>query len=142
MSDLNDPGAQPTRPAQPGWTQGPPATTDGLDPKVGGLLSYLLFGWVGGLIMYFTQRHPEVRFHAAQSVLFGIAWTVLWVLWSVVTGVVGLRSAGLALLLSLVSLVIALGGFALWVMLCIQGYNLKHMKLPVIGDVAEQWAAK
>ncbi|MDP9405772.1 MAG: hypothetical protein M3O86_04105 [Actinomycetota bacterium] len=106
------------------------------------MLSYLLFGWVGGLIMYFTQRHPEVRFHAAQSVLFGIAWTVLWVLWSVVTGVVGLRSAGLALLLSLVSLVIALGGFALWVMLCIQGYNLKHMKLPVIGDVAEQWAAK
>jgi uncharacterized membrane protein len=33
------------------------------------MLSYLLFGWIGGLIMFFTQKHPEVRFHAAQSII-------------------------------------------------------------------------
>ena len=46
-------------------------TQSGLSENVAGLLCYLL-GWVTGLIFYFTDKRPFVRFHAAQSiVVFG-----------------------------------------------------------------------
>jgi len=42
---------------------------------------------------------------------------------------------GLGWLISLLS-------FALWIFLSIQGYQLKHIKLPIVGSIAEQWARK
>ena len=117
--------------AQAGQPQAQPvSSSDGLDPKVGALLSYLLFGWIGGLIMFLTQKHPEVRFHAAQSIITFGGLTVI----SIILGwlpVVGWILSPLLLLLGLV----------LWIVLCIKGYNLEHFKLPVIGDYAEQMAA-
>ncbi len=49
---------------------GVPAASQ-MDEKVAGLLCYVL-GWVTGLIFYFIDKRPYVRFHAAQSiVVFG-----------------------------------------------------------------------
>jgi len=46
-------------------------TQSGLSENVAGLLCYVL-GWVTGLIFYFIDKRPFVRFHAAQSiVVFG-----------------------------------------------------------------------
>ena len=139
----NDPESQPT---DPGAAAPPPATgatTEGLDPKIGGLLAYLLFGWIGGLIMLLTQKHPEVRFHGAQSVLTTIALIVvgigLGILGAIFGMVPGLGFVA-AIMSFLVSTVLGIGGFVLWVFLCIKGYNLEHFKLPVVGDIAENWA--
>jgi uncharacterized membrane protein len=113
----------------------PPAPSTGeggLDPKIGAMLSYLLFGWVGGLIMFFTQKHPEVRFHAAQSILvFGAFTVVNWALsWM-------LPFALSALLTGL----LGIAAFVLWILLSIKGYQLEHIKMPIAGDIAEKWAA-
>lgn len=132
MTTAQDPTAPTPQPAQP--------TTTGLDPKVGGLLAYLL-GWIGGLIMYFTQKDPEVRFHGAQSVLFAIAATAVffaeWVLWF---AAIASQSGLLIGLVSLMYGVTALATFVLWIVMCVKGYSLAHFKLPVIGDMAERWA--
>ena len=135
MSDVS--GEQNTTPQQHGQPQQQGA--GGLDPKIGGLLSYLLFGWIGGLIMYLTQKHPEVRFHAAQSILTFGSLSVLSILLNTLGGSFGL---GGFLLLSLLSMLLGLLSFGLWIFLSIKGYNLDHFKLPVVGDIAEQWAAK
>lgn len=143
---------------QPGAQQGPPqhgvpqqhwhqqsppqpsGTGAGLDPKVGGLLAYVT--WVGGLAMYLTQKHPEVRFHAAQSILFNISllalWIVLWTAEFILTWVF----SGFGLLTFVLFRLVSLGMFVLWIILATRGYNLVHFKLPVIGDTAEKWAAK
>lgn len=144
------PAGQPPPPQQPqgapDWQQqaGPPGGGAGLDPKVGGLLSYLLFGWIGGLIMFFTQKHPEVRFHGAQSVLLSIALFAVYIALLIVGGLFG--AIGLDVIAFLFATVlyglIALASFVLWIFLCIKGYNLEHFKLPVIGGIAEQWASK
>lgn len=120
------------------------ASTGGLDPNVGGLLSYLLFGWVGGLIMYFTQKDPEVRFHGAQSVLVSLAWFAVYIGLLIVSTVSAfvLDSFAIAGLFTLLYGLTALAAFGLWVFLCVQGYQLKHTKLPVVGNLAERWAAK
>ncbi len=136
----------PQEPPQPegGTTpsEGQPASgLDGLDPQIGGLLAYALFGWVGGLIMFFTQKHPEVRFHGAQSVLTSIAVFVLYVAFGIVTSAVGI-GFGLWAVFSMLSTLLGLAVLALWILLCIKGYNLEHFRLPVIGDLAEKWAAQ
>lgn len=120
------------------------AAADGLDPKVAGLLSYLIFMWIGGLIMFLTQKDPEVRFHGAQSILTAIALIAvsvgLAILGAVFSAIPFLGWLG-ALISLLVSMVLSLVGFVLWIFLCIKGYNLEHFKLPFIGDMAERWAA-
>jgi uncharacterized membrane protein len=111
-------------------------TSTGLDPKVSGLLAYL-FGWVTGLIFFLIEKeHREVRFHAAQSILVSVTLIGAYLALGIVMmiPVIGLLAlVGYA--------VLGLGGFALWVYLLIQGYNLEHVRLPVLGDLAERMAA-
>jgi len=88
--------------------------------------------WVTGLIFFFTDRRPEVRFHAMQAILFGAAWTLLGILNRAIA------STSVSLLLGLVWFVFLI----LWVVLMIQAFSGKHFKLPVIGDLAEQQATR
>jgi uncharacterized membrane protein len=143
MSDpLNPPpGAEGAPSSGPNHSAPPPPRDEssaGLDPKIGAMLSYLLFGWVGGLIMYFTQKHPEVRFHAAQSVIVFGTLSVVQIVLSTISGF----GFGAFILFGLLNALIGLLSLALWIYLSIQGYNLNHVKLPVAGDLAEEWAAK
>jgi uncharacterized membrane protein len=112
-------------------------TSTGLDPRLGGLLAYLL-GWVTGLVFLLVEKeHREVRFHAAQSLLVSVALIGVYLALSVVAMV---PVVGLLALPGY--LVVGLGGFGLWVYLLLQGYHLRHVRLPVIGAMAEQLAGR
>ncbi len=112
----------------------------GLDPHVGGLLSYLLFGWIGGLIMFLTQSHREVRFHGMQSILLSVALLVIYIGLTVISGVLAFVPF-LGLLITAIAFpLVGLAGFVLWIYMCIKGYQLEHTKLPLIGNMAEQWS--
>src|SRR5688572_23900587 len=53
-----------------------PAGT-GMDPKLAAAISYI---WIVGLVFFFIEKENKfVRFHAMQSILFGIANTVILV---------------------------------------------------------------
>jgi uncharacterized membrane protein len=132
----------PTQPPLDGTAGDPPppraedpttaTTSTGLDPKVAGVVAYL--GILGIVLFLLEKDHREVRFHAAQNtVLCGVLFA-LYVGLAVVAAVVPL--------LWLLNLPLWLASFALWVFLVIQGYNLNHVKLPVIGDVAENLAGR
>ena len=133
------PPPQQPPPQQQGGQQG--GSEGGLDPKIGGLLAYLLFGWIGGLIMLLTQSHREVKFHGAQSILFSVALIVVYIALSIVGTIFGFIP-GLGWLGGLVTLalmpLIWLASMVLWIFLMIKGYNLEHFKLPLVGDWSEQ----
>ena len=109
-------------------------TQSGLSENVAGLLCYVL-GWVTGLIFYFIDKRPFVRFHAAQSiVVFGglmVIRIVLSMLF-VAGGVAGL-SVGFGLL-SLVSIL----GVVLWILLMIKAYQGEKFRIPLAADLADQ----
>ena len=111
----------------------PPPAGDGgsgVDPKIANVISYII-GIIGGVIFYLIEkRDTEVRFHAVQSVLFHVFFAILATILSIT--IIGLV---------LVPFVI-LAEFIGAIYLAIQGYNQKHIKLPVIGDISEQWAVK
>jgi uncharacterized membrane protein len=141
MSDTSTrPGAAPEEqpPTPEPSSKGP---LEDLDPKLGGLLAYLLFGWIGGLIMLLTQKHPVVRFHGAQSVLLSVALFVVYAVVGVFSSVLTIGFGSWALFSLLYSLM-GLATFGLWILMCVKGYNLEHFKLPLIGDYAERWVAK
>lgn len=109
-----------------------------MSENVAGLLCYLV-GWITGLIFYFIDKRPYVRFHAAQSiVLFGglhIINIVLGVMFgmSLMMGGLGTFSAGM-----LFYWLIGLVTFILWVLLMIKAYQGERFRVPIAADLAEK----
>lgn len=131
-----------------------PATSSGiggLDPKVAAALSYI---WIVGLIFYFIEKENRfVRFHALQSVLFGIANSVILVVLMVVafilTIVMGIGGAmvggGLGLIVSLLGwlvwllfFLVILALFLGLIFAAVKAYQGQKFKLPIIGNMAEK----
>lgn len=113
------------------------STSTGLEPNVASLLAYA-FGWLSGLALYLMEtENREVRFHAAQSILLCIALLVVYIPLFIL-GFVPV----IGFLAWLATLAVGVGAFGLWVYMLVQGWNLNHVKLPMIGDMAEQWAAR
>jgi uncharacterized membrane protein len=130
-----------------------PATESesGLDGNVAGALSYL-FGFVSGLILFLIERDNHfVRWHAAQSMAFSgvlivtyIALTFLGTVVSVAafSGSTGAFLIGnlFSLVLGLVWLVVALGGFVAWVYLMVKAYQGETPRMPIAAKIADKLA--
>ena len=100
---------QPPAPAPPSATSG-----TGMDPNVAGLLCYL-FGWVSGLIFYLIEKDDKtIRFHALQSILFGIAAFVIYFGLSIISVMLAFVP-GLSLLVVLLWPIVGLGFLAIWI---------------------------
>jgi uncharacterized membrane protein len=125
--------------AAPATSTGPVvATQPQMAENVAGFLCYIL-GWITGLIFYFIDKRPYVRFHAAQSiVVFGglhiinIGLSVIFGM-SLMMGGLGGFSVGVMFywLVGLVS-------FILWILLMIKAYQGERFRVPVAADLAEK----
>ncbi len=99
-------------------------TSLGLDENVEALLAYLV-GWLSGLLLVLLEtRSRYVRFHAMQSLLFFGGITVI--------SMVPVIGWILAVPLTVVS-------FVMWIVLMYKAYRGERFKLPVVGDMAENW---
>ena len=141
----------------PGATPGgnpPPATPaggSGIDPKIAAALSYI---WIVGLIFFFIEKDNRfVRFHAMQSILFGIANTVIMgllvVIALILTFVLGIGGAIvggpvamivhlLVWLIWLIFWLVALAFLVGFVFAAVKAYQGQIFKLPIIGNMAEK----
>lgn len=105
-------------------------TALGLERNVSAMLCYIL-GWVSGLVIILIEKEDDfVRFHAMQSI--------------VTFGALSILSIGLGVMMSIgvFGSLIRIAAVALWILLMVKAYQGERYKLPVIGDMAEQWAKK
>ncbi|EMA52713.1 MULTISPECIES: DUF4870 domain-containing protein [Halococcus] len=121
----------------------------GLDSNVAGALSYL-FGIVSGLIFFLIEKDDRfVRWHAAQSMAFNGLLIVTYIALTFFGTVVSVASFGsssgmflvgslFSLILGLVWLVVAVGGFAAWVYLLVKAYQGETPRLPVAAGIADK----
>jgi len=118
------------------------SSQSGLAENVAGALCYVL-GWVTGLIFYFIDKRPFVRFHAAQSIvtfggfqLIGVVLVMLFGI-SLMGGGLGGMSLGFGLyrLLQLIGLI-------LWILLMIKAYQGEKFRVPVAADLADKFFGK
>jgi uncharacterized membrane protein len=134
--DPNQQNQQPPQYQQPGYQQpgyqqpvpqsplaqqlGP--SSIGIEPNLAAALSYF---WVIGLIFFIIEKKNRfVRFHALQSLLFGVAALIIGLIFDYLPYVFFVGS-----LLHLVWLIGAIYA-------AVQAYNGKWFKLPVVGDMA------
>ena len=136
--------------------QNPPPgqqSSTGMAPNVAAAISYI---WIVGLVLFFLEKTNNfIRFHAMQSVLYGIGWTivmiVLGILNTIIAIVFGVASAAagdpgiIGALIGLITMVIWLviplvyiGGLILG---AVKAYQNTKFKFPVIGNMAEKIAA-
>jgi len=109
-------------------------TQSGLSENVAGLLCYVL-GWVTGLIFYFIDKRPFVRFHAAQSIVVFGGLTIIRIVLSMLFVAGG--AAGLSVGFGLLTLVSILGA-GLWILLMIKAYQGEKFRIPLAADLADQ----
>ncbi|MDZ7638264.1 MAG: hypothetical protein U5J83_08450 [Bryobacterales bacterium] len=140
MNSGGDPNPGGFPPQQP---QGAPAA--GLQQNVAAALCYLL-GVLSGIIFLVLEPYNKdrlIRFHAFQSIFLWVAVIVLGIGLSIVSVILGLIPmigwiGGIIVLL--LSLVLWVGVFGVWVYLMYKAYNNERVVLPLIGPLAEKQA--
>jgi len=148
----------PTQQNSGGPSGNQPASTSplgGLDPKVAAALSYI---WIVGLIFFILEKENKfVRFHALQSILIGVANSVLMIVLVIVATVLTLvfsigaaaaASGGGGGIASLISLLVWLMWLIFWligmamfgglIFAAVKAYQGHTFKLPFIGNMAEK----
>ena len=111
-------------------------TALGLEPNVAALLAYL-FGWVGGLVFFLTEKENKfVRFAAMQSILLSVGAMVLYWVLGVVIAALAFATYGLGALLGLLMPLLGVGFLVVWIMLMVKAYNGEEWELPVVGKIA------
>jgi uncharacterized membrane protein len=118
-----------------------PSANAGLTENAAGVLCYL-GGLITGILFLVIapyNQNPRIKFHAIQSILFNLVWTLGWF---VLIPMGMLLPAALSLMLSLFSLLLWGGGVCLWLFLMGKAYQGQTLSLPVIGAIARQQAGK
>ena len=124
----------------------------GLAPNVAAAIAYI---WIVGLVLFFIEKDNKfVRFHAMQSVLYGITWSVAMIVLAILNAIIaivfGVASAAagdpgiIGMLIGLISMIIWLvvpliyiGGLILG---AVKAYQNVKFKFPIIGNMAEKIA--
>lgn len=102
------------------------ALRTGLDKNTAAALSYVIF-FVSGLIIYFVDKDPYVRFHAMQSVVvFGSL-----IFLNLVFGAIGYMFGAVASLLTILI-------FILWLTMIYKAWQGDEWEVPFLGKYARK----
>lgn len=110
-----------------------PTSAPGLEPNVAAMLCYSL-GILTGIVFLVLapyNTNKATRFHAFQSIFMSASIIALHIVMSTIL------PFGLLLILSPL---VSLGAFGLWLFMLIKSYQGAKIVLPVIGPLAEQQA--
>jgi uncharacterized membrane protein len=135
------PQSAPSGGAQAGAPSGSAAQPQ-MAENVAGLLCYAL-GWVTGLIFYFIDKRPYVRFHAKQSIVVFGGLHILLFVFGMFFGISLLAGGwtGFSLGYAIHSL-IGLVSFVLWILLMIKAYQGERFQVPFAAEIAEKLFGK
>ena len=101
----------------------------GLGKNTAAALSYVL-GPITGVIFLVLEKDKFVRFHAMQSIVFGVVGFVLNMI------------LGFTIVLALVLPILWVVEFVLWLVLIYKAWQGEEWELPVLGKLSRQLLAK
>lgn len=123
----------------------------GLAPNVAAALCYI---WIVGLVLFFMEKENKfIRFHAMQSILYGVLWFVVMIvlmILSIIIGIIaGVASAAAGSAGGLIGMVLWLISMIVWLVVpllyvgglifgAVKAYQGATFKFPIIGNMAEK----
>ena len=114
-----------------------------MDENLAAALCYLVTIITGVLFLVLEpyNKNRAIRFHAFQSIFFGIVAIVVQIVASVVFSIMRTTlSYSMWFIPSILSLMLSLCFLGAWLFLMYKAYNREMFKIPVIGDIAEKQA--
>jgi len=106
-------------------------TSLGMDENVEGLLAYLAW-WITGIILLLLEKESYfVRFHAMQSTVTFLFFTVAIKVFQIVP-IIG----------SLIAYLLSLLAIIAWIVGMVKAYQGELYKFPIFGDLAEELVEK
>jgi uncharacterized membrane protein len=107
------------------------SSSTGLPSKLANFLAYF-FGWISGLIFLFIEKSDsEVKFHAAQSVVFFGSCSILGIVLPLIPG-----------LGPFVLQIIGALALVVWIVQLITSLVDKPLRLPVVSNFAAMLVTK
>jgi len=107
--------------------------TTNLESNVAAALTYIIPPFTGILFYVVEKKDKFVRFHAFQSILFGIAAYIIW--W--VTRALMFVIVGFALVPVVFMALTIFYALLMW-----KAYNNEKYELPILGKIAKEQANK
>ncbi|TYT61991.1 DUF4870 domain-containing protein [Natrialba swarupiae] len=124
-------------------------TSLGPDGNVVAMLAYFFAPVCGVLVYALEEQNGFARYHAAQSIVFGLlviaAYVGLWTISFVISMLVGevpiigfLLSILVGIIDAVITLVVWLAAFLVWLYLVAKAYQGEAVSLPLVTAIAEK----
>lgn len=116
-------------------------TAIGLDAKIASALGYPI-GLIAIIEIIIEKENRFARFHAFQSLLLHVGWVVIFIVLGVLFGIMTAISSTLGLLAALIYPLLMLVYLGSLLFCAYKAYQGETFKLPVVGDMAANFANK
>jgi uncharacterized membrane protein len=151
MADPFEPTSPPPPPEPvPPATEAPPRADNpttqstGLPSNIAAALACIPL--VGGLIFWFLEKHDNfVRFYAMQSIIFGAASILFWIVYSIAFAILApIPAVGLVfrILLWAVWLVAGVAFLVVWIIAMIKAFSGSRWDIPYVGPMARKYVTE
>lgn len=118
-----------------GTTQG-----TGLAPNIASLLCYICTPITGIIFLLIEKENRDVKFHAWQSVAFGVAYIVLIIALEIVAAIMGVIASVLGIIVGFFIPILMLAAFIVWIVCMVKAYQGERWRIPMLGDFAAKKA--
>jgi uncharacterized membrane protein len=122
----------------------PTVSNPGMTNNVAGALAYFFapFGGILFLVLEPYNKDKFVRFHAFQSIFFGLAGIVFTVGLGMVLTTMFAFGGSLFFLVWPLIWIVRIALFGCWLFVVYKAYNKEEFKLPIIGEIAAKQAGQ
>jgi len=119
----------------------------GLDGNITAAIGYPI-GIIALILIFIEKDNKFVRFHAIQSILWGLAMTVVVFVIGILGTIIALGAAAasstlgwiIGVIVTLLYLAWLLGALGGMIYAAVKAYGNQIFKLPVVGNFAEKWS--
>src|SRR5437764_2756606 len=122
----------------PGPEPGPKSTSTGLPSNVAAAIACIPL--IGGIIFYILEKHDSfVRFYAMQSIIFGGAWILCWIVYLVAHTILGsIPAIGLffAIILGIAWALISVAFLVIWIVTMVKAFTNVRWEIAYIWPMA------
>lgn len=115
-------------------------TGTGLASNIASLLCYICPPLTGIIFLLIEKEDNDVKFHAWQSVVFGIAAYVVILALELFAGIMGRIAGVLGVIVDFFIPIVTLAVLIVWIICLIKAYQGDRWRIPVIGDFAAKKA--
>lgn len=128
----------------------------GLDGNLAAALGYPI-GLIALILIFIEKENKFVRFHAIQSVVWGLVMAVVWSISLILaillffggsfvgfasgSAVIGTILSIIGILALLALIVVSIGWFVSIIYAAVKSYGNAKVMLPIAGKLAEKWSS-